>query len=369
MLSKTLEFYRIADVSPSDETVRKRSSSAEILVGVFVKTKDQDVLLPCIQGVVAGFNEGHFKPDSPVLDAVFQPIHKLDMTVPSDLKENAVILRAVAAIAVGELLALPASAEAEVSDKAQLAATALVSSLSSRSPVAEIHLKSILDALLSASNAVLKAAGDERRRRNLDALEALTEIQTSEDEDADVWERVKAAVADAIREVHRNDEINREELETLWWLFARHSELEDKPLDQLSVGETALTAGIELAQRALLPPPKSSAGIIKRATEHGRKPEELGSVKLQELADSWTAGMSAGFSSPSPDALVAAYPVLFPVTATCLRVFKDGKAAKTMREIKELTALSATHALTPTQWGQQIFREKILQRVLADRRP
>jgi hypothetical protein len=87
---------------------------------------------------------------------------------------------------------------------------------------------------------------------------------------------------------------------------------------------------------------------------------------LQDLAGGWSAAMSERFSSSgiSADALVGSYPVLFPVATMCLRLVKDGKTPKTLKGGKELTLLSGAHTLTPTEWGQQIFREKILQRML-----
>ena len=174
-------------------------------------------------------------------------------------------------------------------------------------------------------------------------------------------------VSPVIQEIHHNDEINREELETLWWLFADYSDIENKAFDQLSVAGAALSAGIELAERSLLPPANSASGMIKRATENRRKAEDLVPLKLQDLAGGWSAAMSGRFSSAAmpADTLVASYPVLLPVTAMCTRLAKDGKTAKTLKDAKDLTLLSGTHQLTPTEWGQQIFREKILQRMLA----
>ena len=159
MLNKTLEFLRIADMTPSHEKVGKRSNAAKIIVEACLKAKDQDLLLPCIQGVVVGFDRVHFKQGSTVVDAVYNPIKELDNTLPSDLKDNAMELRAVAAIALGELLSAHAAPQGAPSAKARLTATALVSAVTSRPAVNEKYLKWILETLLSASTDLLQLQG------------------------------------------------------------------------------------------------------------------------------------------------------------------------------------------------------------------
>src|SRR4029077_16123088 len=103
MLNQTLEFLRIADTQPSDEKVRKRRESAQDLLTSL--RENTDILLGFLQGVVAGFGSAPFTQESPAVALIIKTVKDKDATLPHDLKENAVELRAVASIAIGELLA------------------------------------------------------------------------------------------------------------------------------------------------------------------------------------------------------------------------------------------------------------------------
>jgi GTPase-associated system helical domain len=361
MLNKTLEFLRIADLQPSDEKVRKRSESAKDLSDLIAKRENRSLLLSCVQGVAVGFDGALFTHDASSATEVYKVINERDKTLPSELKENAVELRAVAAIALGELIT------AHTAREALLAATALNSALYSRPSVNEQHLRVILETLSAAARKMLQASADTRRQRNSDALKAFEALEKPADE-SDLWDEIMPVMSSVIKEVRAQDEVNQEELETLWWLFAGYSELEGKALTDLTVLGAALASGIELAQRAILPPSASAAGMIKRATEAGRKPEDLALVKLQDAAGQWSNAMSDSFSTAEVPIgkLTASYPVLFPLVSTCQRLSADGSSAKIAKEVKAQTGLALTHQHTPTEWATQVFREKILQRMLVD---
>ena|SRR5881394_165587 len=101
--------------------------------------------------------------DSASVVLITKTIKDVDTTLPQDITENAVELRAVAAIAVGELLINDAK---NLSDyTAILAALAIRSALSLRHAPTDKHLRFILDTLLAASDELLRAAGDHLRQR------------------------------------------------------------------------------------------------------------------------------------------------------------------------------------------------------------
>jgi hypothetical protein len=367
MLNKTLEFLRIADLQPSHEKVKKRSESAKELTRLISKREHRDLLLACIQGIVVGFDGPLFKQESIAVGQIYKAINDRDATLPFDLKENALELRAVAGIAVGELLTTHASPQNTPAGDADLAAMSLSASLGSRPDATDKHIRWMLETVHNAAVNVLRSAAGARRKRSTDAFETLADLQQPA-EVTDLWNEIMPAIKSAIQEVREQEAINREELETLWWMFAAFSESEGKPLADLGALGAALIAGIELAQRVLLPPSASSAAMIKRAVEFGRKPEDFVAKKLQDAAGSWSDAMSNSFSTENgdTDALVASYPALLPLTATCKWIRADGNRPKTVKEIKALTGLALTHQQTPTEWGLQMFREKVLQRRLAD---
>lgn len=362
MLNKTLEFLRIVDMQPNDEKVRKRTDAAKELTGLLLTEGNRELLLFCIQGVVTGFDPPLFKQDSPAIVQVYKSIKDRDATLPFDLKENAMELRAVAGIAIGELLS---NEETRNSHNAVLTALSIHAALSYRPASNNKYVQWMHETLHKASTRVLGATADSRRLRTTDALDELEGFEKSA-EGTDPWDDIMPAVTAAIKEARDQEAINREELNTLWWMFAAYSEIEDKPLVDLDVVTAAFSAGIELAKMALLPPSKAAAAMIRRAVESGRKGEQLEPIKLQDVASSWSQAMAVEFSTDvvPVQTLSETYPVLLPLLTTCMRLRADRTSARAAKECKAVTGIAVTHQLTPVELGAQAFWEKALQRLL-----
>lgn len=364
MLNKTLEFLRIADVQPTDEKVRRRTESATALVAQLASEENQNVLLALLQGVVHGFDGTLLTQESPAVVLLIDTIKDKDATLPHDLKENAIELRAVAAIAVGELLTshpnkLP-------SEDAILAALSIASALSSRPPAKDKHTRWMLDTLFEASDKVLHSAAEYRRQRGIQALQKLSKMKKPA-EGTDAWEVLFPAIKSALVEVSAQEAIDREEIETLWWLFTAYSDVERKPLAELSSLAAAFCSGIELGQRALLPPSPSAVAMVKRAVESGRKASTLGPVSVQDATVDWSESMINSLVPVDEDVAdaVSRYPALLPISWACqhLRGCKDNP--KLGKEFTATTGIPLNQSQPPTNWGIQVFRERILQRFLS----
>jgi len=365
MLTKTLEFMRLADLQPTDEKLRNRIEAAKELVGLISDEGNRSILLACVQGIVGGFAGPIFTQDSPAVAHIYKAIKDRDTTLPSDLTENATELRAVAGIAVGELLT--AEAKDGPADEAVLAALSIHSALSFRPEAADKHIRWMLEILLTASGKVLRSAATRRRYRGTAALAQLEDMEKPA-EGADLWDELSPVITSALQEARDRESINREEIETLWWMFAAYSEVEQKSLASLTALTAALCSAFELAERALLPPFPMSVAMVKRAAESGRKPEELAAISLQDATAGWSEGMSNCLlaAKGSADNLVRSYPSLFPLTWVCHRLREGVEIGKIGKEAKTAIGVAMNHTLTPSDWGAQAFREKILQRFLAD---
>jgi hypothetical protein len=365
MLNHTVEFLRIADVQPSDEKVRKRRECAGELLAHVANWNERTLLLTFLQGVVGGFEGAPFSQDGAAVALLIKSIKDQDATLPHDLVENATELRAVAAITVGELLAN--QPDGAPSDEAVLAALALESALMSRPAAGNKHIRLMLGVLASAGERVLAAAALRRRRRGNDALAKLGELKKPA-EGTDVWNTIMPVVKAAIREVSAQEAVDHEELETLWWMFGAYSEIEQKALAELSPSAAAFCSGIELAQRALLPPAPAATAMVKRAVETGRKPVALAALSLQEAIGDWSTPMIVALSPPDSesDRLLSAHPAVLPLSYACLRLRECKDAPKVGKDFTSSTGLPLTHAQTPAAWGVQVFREAILQRFASE---
>jgi hypothetical protein len=363
MLNKTLEFLRIADTQPSDEKVQKRTESAQALLDDLAK--DRNLLLDFVQGIVAGFISAQFTQESQSVVLIIKTI-KDRGTLPHDLKENAVELRAVAAIAIGELLTH--QPESVPTDEAVLAALSLRSALSLRPAATEKHIKWMLDTLLNASDDVLRASARNRRKRGTPALQKLARIKETTPA-TDLWAVVVPSIRSALQEAVAQTAIDREETETLWWMFAAYSELERKPLAGLSPAAASFCSGIELAQRALLPPSLSALAMVRRAVESGRETSTLVPISLQDAAKDWSDTMLNALSPVSGSMAEAAssYPALLPISWACGRLRECTNGARKLgKELKAATGIPSNLSRPPAEWGAQVFWERILQRVLTD---
>jgi GTPase-associated system helical domain len=365
MLERTLEFLRVADLQPNDEKIRKRRECAEELLTHLGSEENHAMLLELLQGVVVGFDRPPLSKESGSVSFLIRSIKNRDATLPHDLTENATELRAVAAIAVGELLTN--HPEGSPVDDAVLAALALLSALSSRPNARNKHIRWMLGTLAAASGGVVVAAAHRRRESANGALLKLARLEKPA-EDVDVWDTLMPVVKDAVREVSAQDAVAREEVETLWWMFGAHSEIEGKALAELSPSAAAFCSGIELAQRALLPPSPNAVAMVRRAVESGRTEATLGALSLENAIADWSVTMLNTLSPASgeTDSLLSARPALLPLSYACLRLRECKDAPRLGKDFATSTGIPLTYSQTAAQWGAQVFRESILQRFIID---
>jgi hypothetical protein len=362
MLNKAFEFLRIADPQPSNEKVKLRTKSATELVATLAIKENTLLLMAVLQGVVAGFDSPVFTQDSSSVRLLIKAIKDHD-ALPEDLKENALELRAVAGMAIGELLEKSSS-----SDAAILSALA-ISAASLRAVEKDKHIRWMCEVLLAAANKGLQLEATKRRQRGTPALEQLNDIELPKEstEGDEQWREVLPAVKSALLEAKGQAAIDREEIETLWWMFTGFSEIEQKPLAKLSPSASAFVAGIELGERALLPPSQSAITMVERVVESGRKASTLVPVTLEDAIKEWTPPMLSGFASTHAkcDSTPSQCPALLPLSWACRRLSEGGDSPKLGKEFTAATGLALNEALPPAVWGAQVFRETILLRFLA----
>jgi hypothetical protein len=177
------------------------------------------------------------------------------------------------------------------------------------------------------------------------------------------------AINSALQEARTQAAIDREEIEALWWMFASYSETEKKSLVELEPVAAAFCAGIELAQRALLPPSLSAAAMVKRATESQREASALVAISLQDAAKRLSDAMLNALSPATGirAEAVSSYPILLPISWAGRRVRECRIGGQKLgKELKAATGIPPNLSCPPAEWGAQVFRERILQRVLAE---
>jgi hypothetical protein len=364
MLDKGFEFLRVADPQPSNEKVRSRVKSASALIKWLRTDEARDELLPLIQGVVAGFDNAIFDHDSAVVKAVLKSIKDEDAAFPVDLKENALELRAVAGMAVGELLE---ELRDEPSSKLALMAGLAVSAAELFPTSTEKHIQWVRDTLRASARKGLASQASQHRQRATPLLDEFDELEPSDaaGTDASAIAEILPGLKSALREARAQAVIDREEIEILWWMFGEFSETEQMPFSKLQPAVAAFAAGRELAQRSLIPPPQAAAAMIQRIVGSGRKPAALGPVALQDIATKWTPSARDSFvpTDGEGSSAISHCPSLFPVSCACRRLREFGDLGK---DFASVTGITAEVCVSPAEWGAQVFREAILLRSLTD---
>ncbi len=360
MITQALEFYRLANAQPQHADIERRREAAEKLAAKLLPDANRGLLLIAIQGIVTGFDKAPISQGSSIVTLIVETIRSNDLSLPGDLTENANDLRAVASMAVQAILT------GDSSNAATVAAMALRSALSLRQSSSQRYLKWVLDALLRSADDVLVARGLSRRRPTRAKLDELLSLTDPEDP-TETWTVLVPAVQEAIKEVSVRAEVDREELNMLWWMFSAYSAIAGRALDRLAPTEIATAVGLELAELSLLPPTPNSSELVKRVIVRSLPPatEE---VSLKELCGAWQEGMrnKIDYAYTSGGNVADKFPAVFPLTKAVVRVDETGTKVNLDKSFVQATGFALTLTARPEEWGAQIFREAVLKRHLAN---
>lgn len=363
MLSRAFEWYRIVNAQPRSQTIDNRKATARDVVKAIDEAKDWHLPLGCAAGVVAGF-DANFTQDSPVVQSLVVAIRAHESAFPQDLTENALALRACAAIALGEILVRNGD-QAPAAD-ALLIASVLRSGLGARPSPKGKHLKQMLDELGGAAAKVLDSGGLLRRRRLVTQVQQFEKLQETADLPA-AWKSFVPALKSAMKEIAQQSAIDREELNILWWMFAGVSSTTGEPIAEMPPGAAVLCCGAELGGQCLVPPPSSLEAMVRRAYEAGRKPQGMTDRGIEKVVADW-GDQLPNVLVPDEDARVLArtYPSLFPLSWLSDRFLASHGATGWAAEFERITDVPANHARPPANWAIQVFRERVAHRACAE---
>jgi hypothetical protein len=358
MISRALEWHRTVDAKPTPDTIDRRIAAIGDLVKAYDEAKQWDVILGSIAGVVAGF-EGNRPNNSNAVDLIFKTLQAKDSTVPQDLTDNALELRAAAATALGELVTR--NPDAHPDQEAILIAATLHSGLNLRPRVKERYLKSMLDELLQASKKTLLRAQQMKRHRIVPGKELLAiDDNAAVDPLAAIKALTKAAKKMA-NDFSIQASLDREELDVLWWLFSQASTTFGASIEYLPPGKAAIVVGVEIANMCLLPPAQNAVAFVKRGSQLTQKSDTKRSLeKAMEETDSATWSLLNDNEGAS---LGKSYPVLCPLSWLCSKLSTTNLATGWAPEFHATTGLEASLAADVFTLAEQAYLERIAERI------
>jgi hypothetical protein len=178
---------------------------------------------------------------------------------------------------------------------------------------------------------------------------------------ANYAEAVSAAAAKCDNAILNYVRSLEQEMRVYWWVTGGWSDLENKPFGQLSVVRAAICAGIELADKHSSPTGLFAApALVNLVLERGRT-APTGNVTLQEAA---VAPSRDWRKKQFADAASSSLASLLPVTSALGLSAADDDCDDWKPRFKRLTGLEPDTALSATELGVQLYRERLVTRAL-----
>jgi hypothetical protein len=343
MLSRIKDWYLIVNPQPTDEVIEQRKDAAARLVK---QVGAPNVVFSCVELAMLEQPRAPSATLSGCMDLVGECIRHGDPTFSTDHQGNALELRVLAAIALGEIISA-----ATALDSHSLGAAALaLAAVSCRTLPPGRHLRRMLEDLVRLAAEALSNAGTQARHKSEPRLAEKVAV------DAAGLETLRKGISDlaALRRV------DREDVDVLGWIVRRRSRTTQEALDVLAPGARALVVGTELADFVLVPPPPNSTQTLASLVGHAdTAPLTIASVVSSLPEHFWTLLQPIGdLPKQCPRILALSY-------LGTLR--PSSGAADWARAFEDQTSFPTDTSALPIAWAKQAFTERIAQRLLADK--
>ncbi|PBP35907.1 GTPase-associated system all-helical protein GASH [Pseudomonas syringae] len=205
-------------------------------------------------------------------------------------------------------------------------AAACWSALSFQSTVQKEGLEVLRDELLSTSRArVIKVAEESRVRAAVPEV-GLLQIPDSTPTNARAKNAFKTAVEPLVKSLRENAELDREEIDFLWWRLSDWSAVLEKPLSSLSDANRAVYAGLECGLMLRRAPSSGHRNVALQGISNEK------SFTLAELVGELEVDNEKLKAAISSDDVIAAgevYPLLKSILSGDLKVFGSAIARST----------------------------------------
>jgi len=373
MLDRLSEWYRVVTPNLTHEDLEKRKASVESLI-LTLKEKSRALIPEAVAGLV-----WHFDPDSEIVSTLVKAIRAQDLTFPTDIEENELELKVVAALALGEIVNNSKRGKAR-----RLTAVLLVSGLGiSRDAHSQTrYLTQMLGELRS------KAVGDLDResvatrqvpptfaesinlKQRFNAIEEVARSPVVPNHPSPLWPAIGPMLQETFNSFQKRLEtlelaqkVDREELEALWWSYSGRSKAMGEPFSRMDAGIAVLRAGHELADICLVPPLPSARYLLEDVVSRGRKRASQ-RISLESIVSEWTQPLVAGNISPdNARELAKRFPALLPISWIVQRLAESKMSADWTAELETMAGIKKDVALSVAQWAEQVLWEQVAQRV------
>lgn len=375
MLDKLGEWYRIVTPNPRHEDLEKRKISIDSYISS-LKQKRKVLIPEAVSGLVWRFNS-----DMEVVSTLTDAIRAQDLSFPTHIEENALELRVVTALALGEIMN-----SSRTSKVRRLAAIFVISALGvPRETHSQAqHYAEILEALRSVAVDVLDQEAEANRQVSslfaqsvdiagqFDRMAEAAHSSNVPNQPVQSWLAVAPILKQTLGDFQKRlkalelaQRADREELEVLWWSYSGCSRITGELFSQTNAGVAALCAGRELADICIVPPLLSARHLLADVVSRGRKNASQ-EIPLESIVSGWSEPILVDGTQHSSDVAqepAKKYPALLPISWITQRLVESKMSADWTDEFETMTGIKKDVALSVARWAEQVLWEHVAQKV------
>lgn len=354
MLSRVFEWSRIVHPAPEDDFVAKRTTVIGALVEMFSPSVERMMDCACIAavGVTARFTQ-----ETPIISEIIAAIKKEQPATAEAIGENHLNVRSCCALVVGEIAERQRkTSDSSASCDAMLAI--VLAALSNKRPPTEKYLREMLGGLMEICKSAANSSAAYRHQRwslptYIDKIKEAADVPT-------FWTEAKKQFSSLVNAIEANEQVTREELDTLWWAFNGVSTGADTSFADMPAALVALDSATELSELVLMPPLPNTPFLLKRVLKTGRQSQDLEEQCLKDLLAHWDKAAAERYLTDNEDltALVQSNPAVFPISWICSRM---AEGTSFLSDMKKVTGWDPAGKIGPDRLAFQAFQEKVAQ--------
>lgn len=369
MIAKLGEWYRIVTIDLRHEVLEKRQNAIEKIIETLTSKNEIDLLLQLISGI--GW---HFRPDTPIVNFLMSELQNTDLTFATELMDCETELQVVASLVLYEIITRGSKGSSIVN---KFSPVFVLTGFNLRKELAteNIHYGSMMSTLVDISKtSILRISEKNRKRPNISVdhikiKEVLTGGQNLEENNSQILisniEKVLTTFQKQIIALDESSRIEYEELNLLWWLFAKRSSSTNELFSDINLPVAILIGAFELADISIIPPYPTSIDILLDAVSAYRDGDKK--ITFDEMVAAWSQrSISQIMFNLSGMDKMSTYPAVFPVSWILRRFYESQGQIEWANEFSSNTGIDVHFPLDLTIWAEQILWERICWRLVSN---
>ncbi|MEZ6103874.1 MAG: GTPase-associated system all-helical protein GASH [Pirellulaceae bacterium] len=363
MISKTFDWLRTTEIQPSNDDVESQHAIVSSLLTELDDDNDIGTLLSLVAAACSGIST-QVASDQEYGQSLIEVAKQHRPAISSNVTEIALELRITCLITLGEFVTRK-SVKEEWWQAKPLASLLYLSGVGLRDSEGA-QLDGIREEIAIAASSNVQANAASVRTRKTVKNDPFHELSEPADFPT-FWSELKPVLVACLQTIQQAANADRDELEVLWWLYGRFSEIHGKPIAKLSSFEAAIAAASELVDRSLVPAHPTLRTMIVNAALEGRTKASLKEKELAAVVGKWRENDLNLLTPKSGKVreLSVEFPMLMPLTWIAVKCADSGVRTGWEAEFEMKSRLDAKLSVSPELLASQTFVERTAQRLLA----